>query len=157
MLSIASKFKLLAVLIASFITVLPPLVICLSYASPEAGLILPILFLLFVIFFWLTVFRTRAHKLTIDDKNIIVNKYFGLGKSKMYDISKLDGFVTTFESGKLGVSEFLFILENGKRVACISSFYQSNFDELKEILKRKIPDLGEKEYSSKEERAEVLR
>lgn len=157
MINIKSKFKLLAVLIASFLTILPPIAIYLSYISPEAGMILPIVFLLFIIIFWLTVFRTRAHKLAIDNKNIIVNKYFGLGKSKVYDISKLDGFITSFESGKLGVSEFLFILENGKRVACISSFYQSNFDELKEILKRKMLDLGEKEYSSKEERTEVLR
>lgn len=157
MMNIRSKFKSLPIFIATFLTVLPLLVIYLSFTSPEAGMLLPILLLLFVIFCWLTLFRTRAHKLTIDDRYIIVSRYFGLGKSKVYEINSLDGFIILFEVGKQGISEFLFILENGKRVASISTFYQSNFDELKQVLREKIRDLGEKEYNSKEESAEMLR
>jgi hypothetical protein len=157
MISIKSKFNSLPIFIATFLTVLPLLVIYLSFTSPVAGMLLPILLLLFVIFFWMTMFRTRAHKLTIDDRYIIVNRYFGLGKSIMYEINGLDGFIVLFEVGKLGISETLFILENGKRIASISTFYQSNFDELKQVLREKIRDLGEKEYNSKEESAQMLK
>ncbi|KFF11435.1 hypothetical protein [Flavobacterium hydatis] len=157
MISIKSKFNSLPIFIATFLTVLPLLVIYLSSTSPVAGMLLPILLLLFVIFFWMTMFRTRAHKLTIDDRYIIVNRYFGLGKSITYEINGLDGFIVLFEVGKLGISETLFILENGKRIASISTFYQSNFDELKQVLREKIRDLGEKEYNSKEESAEMLK
>lgn len=157
MISIKSKFKTPPVFIAIVSIVLPPLLIYLSFTSRNAGKFLPILFLLLTIFFWLTMFRTRAHKLTIDDGYIIVSRYFGLGKSKVYEINNLDGFIVLFEVGKEGMAEFLFILENGKRIASISTSYHSNYNELKDVLREKIRDLGEKVYVSKEESAEMLK
>lgn len=104
----------------------------------------PVVCLLFIVFFWLTVLKTRANRVIIAKDSIQVNRYFGLGKSKVYDFSKLEGYITLFESGRLGESENLFILVEGKRVGCISSFYHKNFDSLKASLKEKVRDLGVK-------------
>lgn len=138
-----SKFKIFPIFLAFYLTFLPIMAVYLSATSPVAGMVLPIVFLLFIAFFWLTVFRTRAHKVQVDKKTITVKRYFGFGKSKIYDFKMLDGFVTMFESGRLGISETIFILEKGKRVGSISSFYHSNFNDLKTNLKENLVDLGE--------------
>jgi hypothetical protein len=152
-----SKFKILPIFLASYLTVLPIMVVYLSAISPVAGLSLPIVFLLFVIFFWLTVFRTRAYKVEMDGNTIIVKRYFGLGKSTTYNFHELDGFITLFESAKGAVHESVFILKNKKRIGSISSFYHSNFDQLKSILKDKLIDLGERESTFKGETSELFK
>jgi hypothetical protein len=154
---IQSKFKFLVIFLVFCITILPPLVIYLSATSPVADMVLPILFLLFVFFFWLTVLRTRAFKVEIDGNTVIIKRYFGLGKSIGYDLKSLDGFITIVESAKGGVYESIFILKDGKRVGSISSFYHSNFEQLKSILKEKLIDLGERNPNFKVESSELFR
>lgn len=151
MMSIVSKFKFLPILLASYISILPAMLIYLCYNSPYATMTLPILFLFFILVFWGTVFRTRAHRVTIDQQCVVVKRYFGLGKSESYALNSLDGFVSLFESGKLGVSENLFILQKGKRVVCISEFYHSNYGELKKILIERLINFGVNDYDVKEE------
>ncbi|OAZ04451.1 hypothetical protein FLB_14490 [Flavobacterium succinicans] len=118
---------------------------------------LPVLFLLFIVVFWFTVCRTRAHRIRIDEESIVVNRYFGIGKSETYGFNGLDGFITLFESGKLGVSENLFILRKGKRVVCISEFYHSNYGELKQILIERLINFGVKDYNIKEEWSNIFK
>lgn len=147
MIGISSRFKIFPILLIVFSTVLllfPLLAMCMSFNSPKTDRVGPFVCLVLIIFFWLTVLKTRANRVLIAKDSIQVNRYFGLGKSKVYDFSKLEGYITLFESGRLGVSENLFILEEGKRVGCISSFYHNNFDSLKASLKEKVRDLGVK-------------
>ena len=151
MMSAVSKFKFLPILLASYISILPVMLIYLCYNSPYATMTLPILFLFFILVFWGTVFRTRAHRVTIDQQCVVVKRYFGIGKSESYALNSLDGFVSLFESGKLGVSENLFILQKGKRVVCISEFYHSNYGELKKILIERLINFGVNDYDVKEE------
>ncbi|RVT77410.1 hypothetical protein EOD40_06275 [Flavobacterium sufflavum] len=132
------------IFIVTWFSISPLLVIYLSFKSPVASIFLPILFLFFVIFFWLKVFRTRAFQVEIDESVIIVKGCFGIGKSKIYRFNELDGFDTLFESGKLGLAEFLFILKNGKRIGGISSFYHVNYDKMKLLLQKDLVDLGER-------------
>ena len=155
--NIKSKFNFFAILIVSYITVLPVLAIYLSATSPVAGMVLPVLFLVFIVIFWVTVFRTRAHKIEIKGNIIIVKRYFGVGKPVVYDFSTLDGFIILFESAKGSVYESLFILKNGKRVGSVSSFYHSNFDLLKSILKDKMIDLGVRKSTFMRESSELFK
>lgn len=151
MMSTVSKFKFLPILLASYISILPVMLIYLCYNSLYATMTLPILCLFFILVFWGTVFRTRAHRVTIDQQCVVVKRYFGLGKSESYALNSLDGFVSLFETGKLGVSENLFILQKGKRVVCISEFYHSNYGELKKILIERLINFGVNDYDVKEE------
>lgn len=152
-----SKFKVFPILLVSYISIAPLLVVYLSYKSPVAGMTLPIVFLLFILFFWLTVFRTRACYIQIDKNDITIKRYFGIGKRIVCNFSELDGFVTIYESGKLGITESIFILKDGKRVGSISSFYHSNFVDLKKHLQNNLVDLGEKKSNFKEEISELFR
>ena len=53
--------------------------------------------------------------------------------------------------------EFIFILKNGKRVACFSDFYHSNYCELKKIVVEKLSYSGGKKYTFKEEYSQMFK
>ncbi|MGE6353617.1 hypothetical protein ACQKCJ_07020 [Flavobacterium sp. NPDC079362] len=138
-----SKFKISPILLISILSILPFLAIYIYVISPQESVAFPLVVFMIIVYFWFALVRTRVHKVIIEKNNIIVKRYYGLGRSIAYDFSKLDGFVVLFESGKLGVSESVFILEKGKRVVCICSYYLSNFNDLKLVLKENLNDLGE--------------
>lgn len=143
MVNINSKFKLLTVFLAVVLSIFPIFIFLICFIAPNAGNIVPVLFMLFFTYFILTEFRKRACKITINSENIELRRFFGLGKYEIYDFKRLDGFITSFQSGRSGTFEFLFVIKNGKRAACVSSFYHTNYDELKEVLKMKLIDLGD--------------
>ncbi|RXM46792.1 hypothetical protein [Flavobacterium sp. YO64] len=149
MIIIKSKFKIFPIVLISYLSALPLLAVYLCFISLKENIILAVLFLLFVVVFWLTILKTRANSITMYEDGILVKRYFGLGKSKVYKYAELDGFATLFESGKGSLYESVFVLEEGKRVGCISSFYHSNFDALKLNLKSNLVDLVEMENNLK--------
>ncbi|UFH34087.1 hypothetical protein [Flavobacterium acetivorans] len=155
--NIRSKFKILPFFTAIGLIFFGFFLFYICLVSPVATIVLPVLFLLFVAYFWLTEFRTRAHKISVNTDFISVCKLFGLGRSEVYDFKKLDGFEISIQSGKSGSFEFLFVLKNGKRVACISNFYHSNYGELKKILLENLSYFGVKKYSFKEEYSQMLK
>jgi hypothetical protein len=152
-----SKFAFLPIFICVFLTITAFGLIYLTANSPRAGILLPIFYLIFVIYFWLTEFRTRAHKLEIINDKIIKKEYFGLGERKVYDIHNLDGFNTSIQPSKYGSSEYIFIIKQGKRVGSISKFYHRNYDEMKSIIEQKIKNLGSKEYKFAYEYKEMFK
>ncbi len=143
---LSSKFGFLGIFVAVFLTGLSVFVFYMSATSPKAGLLIPFLFVPVVIYFWLTEFRTRAHKVIIEEKSITVKEYFGLGKSKRFQYNDFKGFITSKQPGKFGEVEYIFIIKEDKRQICISAYYHRNYAELKEKIKIKLPYLGEKEY-----------
>lgn len=122
------------------------LLLYLTANSPKAGMGLSLFFLLFVIYFWLTEFRTRAHKIIVLDDKIIKREYFGLGKEKIFEMKGLEGFNTSIQPGRQGDFEYIFIIHQGRRIASASRFYHRNYDDLKVALEGKIRNLGLKEY-----------
>lgn len=143
MITLKSRFKFLPIFLVSILSIFPFLAISIYIISPKVSVFFPLLVFIMVAYFWFSIVRTRIHKVIIEKNNIIVKRYYGLGKAIGYNFNKLDGFVVLFESGKLGISESLFIVENGKRVVCVCSYYVSNFDNLKLVLKENLTDLGE--------------
>jgi len=142
MITLKSRFKLLPILLVSILSFFPFLALYIYIITPEESVAFPLLVFIMIAYFWFALIRTRVHKVLIEKDNIIVKRYYGLGRSITYDFSKLDGFVVLVESGKLGDSESIFILEKGKRVACVCSYYLSNFNNLKLVLKENLTDLG---------------
>ncbi len=155
--NIKSKFRILPLFGAIWLTFFGFFLFYMCSVSPVATIVLPLLLLLFVAYFWLTEFRTRAHKISINNDVIYVRKFFGLGKSEVFHLKKLDGFETSIQSGKSRSFEFIFILKNGKRLVCISDFYHSNYCELKKNLVEKLSYSGEKKYNFKEEYSQMFK
>ncbi|MFV8838717.1 hypothetical protein [Salinimicrobium soli] len=105
-----------------------------------------IFLLLFMGYFWMTEFRTRAHRVILKENELWLRPYFGLGKSRSYSYSCFDGFQTSKQPGKLGTKEYIFLMKEERRIACISEFYHSNYWELKKSLGEKVQFLGEKKF-----------
>lgn len=143
MITLESRFKFLPILLVSILSFFPFLALYIYIISPNESVAFPLVIFIMIAYFWFALIRTRVHKVIIEKNNIIVKRYYGLGRSKTYSCSELDGFVVLFESGKLGISESLFILEKRKRVICVCSYYLSNFNNLKLVLKENLTDLGE--------------
>ncbi|WP_026934270.1 hypothetical protein [Christiangramia echinicola] len=129
---------------------------------PDVNLILPSLYLTFVIYFWLTEFRTRAHRIEILNDKILKREYFGLGKEKIYKIKDVDGFYYSSQPNTYGDFEYrdyeyIFIIQKGKRIACLSKFYLRNYKTIKPIIEKKIKNLGTKEYKFRNEYKEMFK
>ncbi|CAA9198337.1 hypothetical protein FLACOL7796_02122 [Flavobacterium collinsii] len=143
MIIVRSRFKFLPILLVSMLSIFPFLAIYMFIISPNESVVFPLVVFVIVAYFWFALVRTRIHKVIVEKNSITVKRYYGLGRSIVYSFSELDGFVVLFESGKLGISESLFVLEKGKRVVCICSYYLTNFNSLKLVLKENLTDLGE--------------
>ena len=152
-----TKFTSLPIIICSFLTTSAFGLLYLTINSSKAGIFFPILFLTFMIYFWLTEFRTRAHKIEILNGMIIIREYFGFGKQKVFELKKLDGFNISIQPSKSGSYEYIFILQEGKRIASISEFYHSNYTEIKSSIEKKIKNLGQTEYKFKHEYKQMFK
>ena len=104
------------------------------------------LLLLLPVYFWLTEFRTRAHRVIIEENRITKREFFGFGDAKIYRYNEFRGFITSQQPGRLGTKEFIFLIKEGKRTICISQFYHRNYFQLKEAVAKKLPYLGDMEY-----------
>ena len=142
-----SKFAIPPIVVALIITLMAPFLIYMSANSPAAGLLIPILYLLFAIYYWLTEFRTRAHRVIVEPDRISVKEYFGFGNTKAFRYDEFEGFIISQQPGRFGSKDYIFLIRNGKRQICISEFYHSNYSELKEAIETKCSFLGQKEYS----------
>ncbi|OJJ16048.1 hypothetical protein BKI52_35350 [marine bacterium AO1-C] len=79
--------------------------------------------------------------ITLEQESIKFKHIF-LRTEKVYDFNELDGFVDEDQSSSGGVYNVLYIEKNGKRIKKISSFYYSNYKEIKQFLNNKLNYLG---------------
>lgn len=144
MVYLESKFKVFPIILITYLSAFPLLAVYLYFVSPDVSVIFPLLLLILIAIFWFKALRIRANSIKITQDSIMMRRYLGIGKPIEYKNIALDGFVNVFESGRGITYESIFILEKGKRIGCISSFYHKNFDALKLRLKENVTDLGER-------------
>ncbi|MEZ7499564.1 hypothetical protein QO200_12550 [Flavobacterium sp. Arc3] len=152
-----TKFAILPIIICTVTTTLAFGLLYITLNSSKAGILIPLLLLIFVIYFFLNEFRTKAHKIEIQNEKIIVKKYFGLGKKKFFKLKDLEGFNVLIQPSKSGCYEYIFILNEGKRIASISEFYHRNYITMKSAIEKKIKYLGQTEYKFKNEYKEMFK
>lgn len=108
-------------------------------------------FLAFLIsvFIWIVSgeLRTKVVKMHIEGEKVAVSNYFGLGPKRVYSFSQLDGLETALLPSRYGTYEYLYLIENGKKVVKLSQFYHSNYADLKNTLTGKVRNLGQKGFS----------
>lgn len=116
------------------------------------------LFLAFV-FVWLLrgELRNKAVVVTIYTNRIDVRYLMGLGKTRTFLFSELDGYLTSWLSSDAGQYEYLYLVCQGKKIIKLSQFYHKNYAELKEAITPRIKDLGEEKFTYKNELKEVFK
>ncbi|MBZ9629786.1 hypothetical protein LB465_03260 [Salegentibacter sp. LM13S] len=152
-----TKFSFLSIFVCVVLTGSAIGFLFITIDSKEAGIVLPILFLLFVTYFWLTEFRTRAHKIAVFKEKISKKEYFGLGKRKEYSYKEFDGYIIIQQPNKGSTSEYIFLIKGDRRIICLSEFYHVNYDRVKLEIDSKLKSLGQTEYNFKSEYREMFR
>ena len=118
------------------------------------------LFFVFFLFIWVWLvfgeLRTKIIKAAIDNTQITVSGFFGLGARKYYLLAQFDGFETALLPSRYDTYEYLYLMKNGKKIVKLSQFYHSNYAELKSDLTNKIKNLGRKKMNLLQEIKEIF-
>ena len=100
--------------------------------------------------------RTKVIKVEIEDKEVTVSNYIGLGAKRVYYLSQFDGLETVLLPSKYDTYEYLYLIKDGKKVVKLSQFYHSNYVDLKNTLTDKVKNLGQKDFSFLQELKEIF-
>ena len=118
------------------------------------------MFLALFIFAWIWLvfgeLRTKVVKVHIESEEVIVSNYLGLGAKRIYSFSQFDGLETAILPSRYNTYEYLYLIENGKKVVKLSQFYHSNYTDLKNTLNDKVRNLGQKGFSYIKEVKEIF-
>lgn len=111
-----------------------------------------VFFTLFFVYFFLQMLfgelRTKAIKVVFDVNEVIKTSFFGIGFKSDYSYNELDGYKISMLSSRSGTYEYLYLLNNSKRVVKISEYYHANYHDLKaEVMKKDIKYLGKENWN----------
>ncbi len=124
---------------------------------PPWGIFVFLAFLIFALI-WIVFgeLRTKVIKVRIEGGEVMVANYVGLGTKRIYNLSQFDGFETALLPSRYDTYEYLYLIENGKKVVKLSQFYHSNYADLKNALTGKVRNLGQKGFSYIQEFKEIF-
>lgn len=161
--SIQSKFKLWAFLPVGLLLLVTGLLVVITSAlfdKPHIPSLGVFIFFALFLFAWIWLvfgeLRTKIIKAEIQEREIIITNYLGLGKKKVYNLSQFEGFETALLPSKYDTYEYLYLIQNGKKIVKLSQFYHSNYHDLKLVLADKVQNLGKKGYSLLPEVKEIF-
>ena len=129
-----------------------------SHPKPALGGPVFLILLLSFTILWLIFgeIRTKMIKVIIDDQSISVSRFAGLAPKRKYLFSEISGCKTSFLQSSVGGNEYLYVMQDQKKVIKISDFYHKNYQELKEQVKLKTVDLGFEKFSYMDELKETF-
>jgi hypothetical protein len=133
----------------------------LFYGEFTSDSILPlVVFIFFISFFlfWLVwgEMRTKILKVVIDNDRIVVTNFQGLGSSKVFYFSEIDGYSTIVLPSEYEDFEYLYVMKQGRKVIKISDFYHANYRDLKREISGKCKNLGVQKFSLVQEFREIF-
>jgi len=109
---------------------------------PLHGIPLALWFTFAIAWLFFGEFRTKMIKVELKDNSVTIRRFGGLGPSKAYLYSDLDGFKTFILISGASDDEYLYLMKGNKKIAKISSAYHKNYNAMKEEIKTKLPYLG---------------
>lgn len=131
------------------------------YGEITSDSILPLVLFLSLIFFVLTwliwgEMRTKILKVVIENDRIISTNFQGIGSSKIYYFTEIDGYTTIVLPSEYEDFEYLYVMKQGRKVIRISDFYHANYLDLKKEISRKCKNLGTAKFSMIQEIKEIF-
>ncbi|MCH8330629.1 MAG: hypothetical protein IH946_04500 [Bacteroidetes bacterium] len=116
-----------------------------SSTSGSGGTDLPLGFFVFaevlgLIFFGNEIY-TNLNIIVISNDSISFKNLI-LPISSEYKLNELDGFIDQIQHSRAGKFDIIFLKKQDKRIRKISSFYYSNYPEIKEYLKSRFKYIG---------------
>lgn len=105
----------------------------------------------------------RIIKVKLQKNEISVSFFFGLLKEKIHNIKDIEGYHSyTREVGNsdddiIETYECLYLIQEEKIIARISSQYHKNYNEMADFIKKHLTDLGYKKPNRLSEIKEIFR
>ena len=118
----------------------------------------PLILLLTFSLIWLFFgeFRNKMIKVELDDTFVTIKKFGGLSSGKKYLYQELDGFKTSILSLSATDNEYLYFIQDGKKIGKLSGFYHKNYIDMKNEIESKLKDLGFEKFSYTDELKEIF-
>lgn len=149
MLAVQSKFtkRIVFPLLTLFLSlgILAIITAMVIKAVPDGWTPFLVFYALFLfIAFWLVFGEMRVRMITVEinDDCLVIRGFLGRGKKKTLYFDELDGYETALLPSRYKTYEYLYLLQDGKRVARLSEFYHCNYEELKAPLHKNLKHLG---------------
>lgn len=113
----------------------------------------------FFFILWLVVgeLRTKAVKIIIESDRITAINFFGLGVSKTFHFSELEGFKISLLPAEYRDYEYLYLMLDKQKAIKLSEFYHENYFELKKIIAQKCKHLGTEKFNFWREIREIFK
>jgi hypothetical protein len=157
-----SKFKSTAYLLVLGIILFSVILIFSSeIIDPRVPFWILLLVCFSFLFVWIWMFfgeiRTKIISIDIQHEGITIRRYLGLGAKKTYYLHGISGFKTSILRSKNGDYEYLYLMIGQIKIAKISTFYHSNYKELKNyLISLRIKNLGVEMFSNRQELKDIL-
>ncbi|MEO6649874.1 MAG: hypothetical protein ABIN89_26070 [Chitinophagaceae bacterium] len=135
-----------------FLLVLLVIAILKFYVDISSDSLLPLVLIslpVIFIFVWLVwgELRTKILKISIENDKISVKNFQGLGISKVFYFSEIDGFKTSILPSEYKDFEYLYLIKSGHKIVKVSEFYHKNYSELKMEISKKCKNLGTQKFN----------
>lgn len=119
---------------------------------------LPLILLLTFTLLWLFFgeFRTKMIRIVLHDDHVLIQRFGGLSTGKTYRYKELNGFKISVLPSQGGNNEYLYFINNNKKVGKISDCYHKNYPDLKKETMSKLKDLGAEQFALGEEIKETF-
>ncbi|MDB5150970.1 MAG: hypothetical protein JWQ57_4990 [Mucilaginibacter sp.] len=105
----------------------------------------------FLLFFWIVFFfgtvKTTIISVKIEGGEIFVKRYCGLGITRVYNTEQISGFkISALKARNNKNYEFLYLMIDDRKIAIVSEYYHSNYEDLKKhIVANGIKYIGPEE------------
>ncbi len=95
-------------------------------------------------------------KVELHNTFLTIKKFGGLSFSKKYLYQDLDGFKISVLRSSATNNEYLYFMQNGKKIGKISDFYHKNYLDMKAEIESKLKNLGFEKFSYVDELKEIF-
>ena len=143
---IQSKFRLKVYFPLSLISAFTILIIWLlikfdeTFTGLGGGIFVVVLLMFLNLFILVTTLKTQH--VVLSNEYIKVNEFLGWGKETQHEAIKTLGYYTGSYQFKGTIERIIYIVNENKKVAKLSSFYHLNFSEMEHFLEINLSYLG---------------
>src|SRR5690554_530631 len=84
----------------------------------------------------------RMSLITVSEKQIKVQRFLGIGKTRVWEMDQIHGFLTKGFKSRGGYQEYCYLIQNNIAIAVFSSMYYTNYNEIRSEIQKYIKQLG---------------
>lgn len=84
----------------------------------------------------------RMSRITVSEKQIEVQRFLGIGKTRVWNTEEIDGFITKGFKTRGGYQEYCYLIQNNIAIAVFSSMYYTNYNDIRSEIQKYIKQLG---------------